>query len=75
MREHQGDGDSVLYPKGVVWIPDEDNPRTGTFGQIVGGLGAYYTTVAYVRGGIEYEVLMENDEFTLMEDFFEYDTD
>ena len=54
----------------VVWLDDEQ-----TFGSIVGALGAYYTTIRYIKGGNEYEVLMENNEFTLLEDFFEYDND
>lgn len=54
----------------TVWVVEEH-----VFGEIVNGLGAYYTTIKYVKGGIEYEVLMENDEFTLLEDFFEYDND
>lgn len=52
----------------VVWLDDEH-----CFGRIVGALGAYYTNIRYIKGGMEYEVLMENDEFTLLEDFFEYD--
>ena len=54
----------------VVWVTDEH-----VFGEMVGGMGAFYTTVRYIKGGMEYEVLMENDEFTLLEDFFEYDDD
>lgn len=54
----------------AVWVVEEH-----VIGEIVNGLGAYYTTIKYVKGGIEYEVLMENDEFTLLEDFFEYDND
>lgn len=54
----------------AVWLDDEK-----VFGTIVGGMGAYYTNIRYVKGGMEYEVLMENDEFTLLEDFFEYDSD
>lgn len=54
----------------VVWLPEER-----TFGEMIGGMGAYYTMIRYVKGGIEYEVLMENDEFTLLEDLIEYDSD
>lgn len=51
-------------------------PELKTMGVIVGMMGAYYTTVKYISGGIEYEVLMENDEFEMMEDtHFEYDSD
>lgn len=52
----------------VVWIEDEH-----VFGNIVGGLGAFFTTISYTKGGIEYEVLMENDEFQLLDSFFEYE--
>lgn len=54
----------------IVWVIDEH-----VFGEMVGGMGAFYTNVKYVKNGLEYEVLMENDEFTLLEDFFEYDND
>jgi hypothetical protein len=54
----------------VVWLDDEQ-----VYGEIVGGLGAFFTTIKYTNGGIEYEVLMENDEFTLLEDLIEYDSD
>ena len=54
----------------IVWVTDEH-----VFGEMVGGMGAFYTNVKYVKGGMEYEVLMENDEFILLEDFFEYDND
>lgn len=54
----------------LVWLDDER-----CFGTIVGSMGAYYTMVAYIKGGIEYEVLIENDEFTLLEDLNEYDDD
>lgn len=51
-----------------MWLLEER-----VFGEIVGALGAYYTTIAYTKGGIEFEVLMENDDFELMEDLVEYD--
>ena len=54
----------------VVWIDDEQ-----VYGFIVGGLGAFFTTIRYAKGGMEYEVLMENDEFTLLEDLIEYDSE
>lgn len=43
------------------------------FGSVVGPLGAYYSLVRYTKGGIEYEVLIENDEIQLLEDLNEYD--
>lgn len=59
----------------LVWVPDENDPSVGVFGEIIGVLGAFYTTIRYTSGGIEFEVLMENNEFELMEDLIEYDTD
>lgn len=53
----------MLYSEGLVWLPDER-----VFGRIVGPMGAYYSTIAYIKGGMEYEVLMENNEFELVED-------
>lgn len=52
----------------VVWLTEER-----CFGTVEGALGAYYTTIKYIKGGIEFEVLMENDEFKLLEDMVEYD--
>lgn len=54
----------------TVWVTDER-----VFGEIAGGMGAFYTNVKYVKGGIEYEVLMENDEFTLLDVMFECESD
>lgn len=54
----------------VVWIEEER-----TFGEILGSMGGFFTTVAYSRGGVDYEVLMENDEFTLLEDFLDRDSE
>lgn len=52
----------------TVWLTEER-----TFGTMVSGMGAYYTLVNFIKRGIEYEILMENDEFILLEDFFERD--
>lgn len=46
-----------------VWVFDP-----GCVGVIVGPMGAYYTTINYIYGGVEFEVLMENEEFELIED-------
>lgn len=70
MRENQDHGDSLLYPEDVVWLIEER-----TFGRIVGGLGAYFTLIRFNSAGMEFEILMENDEFILMEDMVEYDSD
>ncbi len=56
--------------KDVVWIMDEN-----VWGSIIGGMGAFYSTVQYTKGGMDFEVLLENDEFRLMEDLIEYDDD
>lgn len=48
---------------GLVWLPYER-----TYGYVIGSIGAYYTKIWYLLGGIEYEVLMENDDFELVED-------
>lgn len=42
---------------------------------MVGAMGAFFTNVRYTMGGMEYDVLMENDEFILLEDLNEYDAD
>lgn len=54
--------------KGLVWIVDER-----VFGRIVGPMGAYYSNVVYTKDGIDYEVLMENDEFQLVEEWIDYE--
>lgn len=54
----------------IVWVDDEQ-----VYGEVVGGLGAFFTTIRYTKGGLEFEVLMENDDFTLLEDLIEYDND
>jgi hypothetical protein len=59
----------VLHPKSVVWLPYER-----IYGELI-SLGAFASTVAYVKGGIEYEVIVENDEFEIVGDLIEYDAD
>lgn len=44
-----------------VWLTDER-----TFAELI-RLGAYFSTVRYTRGGIDYEVLIDNDEFEYKE--------
>lgn len=41
-----------------------------TYGLIVGPIGAYYTMVRWVKGGIEYETLIENEDYINLEDWF-----
>ncbi len=46
----------------LVWLIDEQ-----VEGHIVGSMGAFFTMIAYHRGGMDYEVLVENDDFELIE--------
>lgn len=41
----------------IVWLIEER-----TFGEIV-NLGAFFSTIRYAHGGIDYEVLMDNNDF------------
>ena len=41
----------------VIWLIEER-----TFGTLL-NLGAYYSMVRYTKKGIDYEVLLSNDEF------------
>lgn len=45
------------------------------YGAIVDRMGTYFTKVKFVKNGVEYEVLVENDEFEFvsLEDLVEYD--
>lgn len=52
----------------LVWLTEER-----VFGVVSGSIGAHYTQIKYTKGGIEYDVLVENDEYKTMEDFNEYD--
>lgn len=45
------------------------------FGSLVGPMGAFYSRVEFTKGGIEYEVLIENNEFQILEELNEYDSD
>ena len=47
-----------MLPNEIVWLEEER-----CFAELV-RLGAYCSHVRYTRGGIEYEVLVDNDEFT-----------
>lgn len=40
----------------IVWLTEER-----TFARLV-KLGAYYSVVTYARGGIDYEVLIDNED-------------
>lgn len=46
----------------IVWLTEE---RTYA---ILVRLGAWYSTVKYTRGGVDYEVVVSNDEFEYWED-------
>jgi len=41
----------------IVWLTEER-----AFGRVI-RQGAFFSLIAYSQGGIDYEVLMENDEF------------
>lgn len=47
----------------LVWIPEER-----VYGWVVGGVGTYFTTIKYAKAGQSFEVLMENEDFELMEE-------
>lgn len=71
MREDKECEYSMLHTENLVWLPVEQ-----TYGFIVGPMGAYYSTIRYNSGGMEFEVLMENNEFELREEGpFEYESD
>lgn len=46
----------------IVWLTEER-----TYGELL-SLGAHYSMVRYTRGGIDYEVLVSNDEFDIKYD-------
>lgn len=52
----------------VVWLTEER-----CFGVIVGPLDAFYTLINWVKGGLEHEEFVENNEFEILEDLIEYD--
>lgn len=60
----------MSYREGVTIYLTEER----VFGQMV-KMGAYYSTVNFTKGGIEYEVMVENDEFVFLEDLTGYDND
>lgn len=68
MREDKGVGLPVLHSESLVYLIEEK-----VWAKIVGAMGAYYSTVTYNKGGIDYEVLVENEDFVLWEDLIEYD--
>lgn len=45
----------------VVWLTDER-----TFAWLI-NVGAYYSLVKYTQEGIDYEVLVDNDEYEYIE--------
>lgn len=53
----------MFSTEGLVWLTYER-----CFGSLVGRVGAYYTTIAYTKNGIDYEEDIENDEFELVEE-------
>lgn len=49
--------------EGLVWLKEER-----VFGHIVGPIGAYYTMIAFKHLGILKEILVENDDFEMIEE-------
>lgn len=47
----------------IVWLLEER-----TYAVLV-NLGAYYSTVRFTRGGIDYDIQVANDEFEYLEDY------
>lgn len=50
-----------MWTPEIVWLTEE---RTYAY---LMSLGAYFSLVKYTRGGIEYEVFVDNDEFEYRE--------
>lgn len=46
----------------IVWLTEERR-----YGELL-ARGAYFSIVTYTLGGIDYEVLVENDEYVFRED-------
>lgn len=67
MSENRSDGVPDVHSQDVthVWVIEE-----GVRAQVV-SMGAYVTTVRYTVNGIDYEVMLENDEFYVMEETYE----
>lgn len=60
----------MSYREGLTIYLTEER----VFGTMI-KMGAFYSTVNYTKGGNEYEVMVENDEFVFLEDMIEYDND
>lgn len=45
----------------------------GVYGQVVGPVGAYFSLVQYTFKGIDYEVLVENEDFVIVDDIINED--
>lgn len=54
----------------LVWLTEER-----CFGFVAGPLDAYYTLIRWVRGGLEHEEFVENNEFQIIGELNEYDND
>lgn len=65
MSEDWGDGVPDVREKGVsfVWVIDE-----GVRARVL-EWGAYYVKAAYTINGIDYEAILLNDEYILMEEY------
>ena len=54
----------------LVWLTEER-----CFGVIVGPLDAFFTLINWVKGGLEHEEFVENNEFQILDDLMEYEDD
>ena len=43
------------------------------YGELVEGLGTYFSMVKFTDKGIDYEILMENEDFILLADLYDAD--
>lgn len=64
--------------KGVLHMPsfmNEDDElvyliEERTWGVITGPVGAYYTLISFTKDGVDYEAMIENDDYMPLEEFF-----
>lgn len=49
-----------------AWMIEEK-----VYAAVVGSVGAHFTTLKYTYKGNDYEVLVENDDFELLDDLYD----
>jgi hypothetical protein len=57
----------MLYRENIVWLP-----YLRVYGELI-SLGAWYSTIKYVTGGVEFEVFVDNEEFVILDDLYDED--